>query len=111
MSTQRVLVIGAGPSGLVSLKTLREQGYDAVCFEGSLEVGGTFVNKANYDEGKLVSSKYITPFSDFRLPERYATEITPQRCASDCTCGTRTISETTDGILQRARPPENGRLH
>jgi dimethylaniline monooxygenase (N-oxide forming) len=72
MEKQRVLVIGAGPAGLVSLKTLREQGYDAVCFEDSTDVGGTFVNKANYDDGKLVSSKYITPFSDFRLPARCA---------------------------------------
>ena len=32
-------------------------------------MGGTFVNKS-YDQGKLVSSKYITAFSDFRLPER-----------------------------------------
>lgn len=66
----RVLVIGAGPSGLVALKTLRENGYDAVCVEASGVVGGTFENKANYDDAKLVSSKYITPFSDFRLPER-----------------------------------------
>ena len=60
-----VLVIGAGPSGLVSLKTLRENGYNAVCVESSGHIGGTFYNKT-YDDGALVSSKYITAFSDFR---------------------------------------------
>ena len=30
---RRVVVIGAGPSGLVATKTLIEQGYDAVCVE------------------------------------------------------------------------------
>ena len=62
---RKVLVIGAGPSGLVALKTLRENGYDAVCIESSSEIGGTFASKS-YDNGALVSSKYITAFSDFR---------------------------------------------
>ena len=62
---RKVLVIGAGPSGLVALKTLRENGYDAVCIESSSVIGGTFASKS-YDGGALVSSKYITAFSDFR---------------------------------------------
>jgi len=64
----RVLVIGAGPSGLVALKTLRGNGFDAICVEESAFVGGTFSNKA-YDDGRLVSSKHVTCFSDFRMGE------------------------------------------
>ena len=63
---KRILVIGAGPSGLVAVKTLVEHGFDAVCLEAGAGVGGTFVNKT-YDEGRLVSSRFITAFSDFRM--------------------------------------------
>lgn len=41
-----VVVIGAGPSGLVAVKTLKEHGVKSViCLEMSHELGGTFVNK------------------------------------------------------------------
>ena len=64
---KRVLVIGAGPSGLVALKTLLELGYKNVrCVDTGTQIGGTFRNK-KYDDGRLVSSKYITAFSDFRF--------------------------------------------
>eukprot|EP00729_Bicosta_minor_P018210 gene18210-34438_t len=63
-----VVVIGAGPSGLVAVKTLKEHGVKSViCLEMSHELGGTFVNKT-YDDARLVSSRFITPFSDFRMP-------------------------------------------
>ncbi|GBG28516.1 Dimethylaniline monooxygenase N-oxide-forming 2 [Hondaea fermentalgiana] len=64
----KVLVIGAGPSGLVALKTLLEQGYEATIVETSNKVGGTFANKS-YDDGRLVSSKFLTPFSDLRMED------------------------------------------
>jgi dimethylaniline monooxygenase (N-oxide forming) len=60
-----IVIIGAGPSGLVTLKTLIENNYNAIILEASSKIGGTFANKS-YDNGSLVSSKYITPFSDFR---------------------------------------------
>ena len=44
----RVAVIGAGPAGLVTAKTLLANGWgrsDVVVFEASSVVGGTFVNK------------------------------------------------------------------
>ena len=65
------LVIGAGPSGLVAAKYLLESTspkYHVTILEASTHLGGTFVNKV-YDNARLVSSKYITAFSDFRFDE------------------------------------------
>lgn len=64
----RVLVIGAGASGLVTAKTLKERGHDVSIIEASNIIGGTFENK-RYKNARMVSSKYLTCFSDFRKPE------------------------------------------
>ena len=71
----KVIVIGAGPSGLVTLKTLLEEGFDAECLEANEFIGGTFRTKA-YEGGHLVSSKYITSFSDFRAAKDDAEHLT-----------------------------------
>ena len=65
---KEIAVIGAGPSGLVAAKHLTAAGYKVTVYEKSSSIGGTFVHKA-YDDGRLVSSKYLTPFSDLRLPD------------------------------------------
>ena len=70
-STQRALVIGAGPSGLVAAKYLLSSTnphFKVTVLEASDAIGGTFVNKV-YDNTRLVSSKFITGFSDFRMTE------------------------------------------
>lgn len=61
-----MLVIGAGPSGIVATKTLKERGYTVFTVDCDAQVGGTFRTKS-YDDGRLVSSKYITAFSDLRF--------------------------------------------
>lgn len=71
----RACIIGAGPSGLVSAKYLLESSsssrrFDVTILEASGDLGGTFRNKV-YDNARLVSSKYITAFSDFRMPADY----------------------------------------
>ena len=63
-----VCVIGAGSSGLVAAKYLIAAGYKVSVFEKDIDVGGTFVSKA-YDDSRLVSSKFLTAFSDLRSPE------------------------------------------
>ncbi|KAJ6120192.1 Monooxygenase [Penicillium sp. IBT 18751x] len=70
--TIRVAIIGAGPGGLVTLKTLLEasrpdQQIEACLFEAESDVGGTF-NYRSYENAELVSSKQLTTFSDHRLP-------------------------------------------
>eukprot|EP00977_Amphora_coffeiformis_P010049 scaffold2353_cov167-Amphora_coffeaeformis.AAC.40 len=68
---RRALVIGAGPSGLVAAKYLQQDAKhlqldEIIVLEASHDMGGTFINKV-YDGTRLVSSKYITAFSDFRM--------------------------------------------
>ncbi|KAJ5263639.1 Monooxygenase [Penicillium angulare] len=70
--TIKVAIIGAGPGGLVTLKTLLEastpeQQIEAYLFEAESDVGGTF-NYRSYQNAELVSSKQLTTFSDHRLP-------------------------------------------
>ena len=60
-----VLIIGAGPSGLVAAKYCLEKGYHVRIFEANFDTGGSFSNK-QYNNAHLVSSKYLTAFSDFR---------------------------------------------
>ena len=69
-----VAVIGAGASGLVAAKYLKEAGYEVSCFEKDAGIGGAFVTKA-YDSARLVSSKFLTAFSDLRSPESDAPHL------------------------------------
>jgi dimethylaniline monooxygenase (N-oxide forming) len=68
----RVAIIGGGPSGLVQLKVLLDAkkrfGVDALkvkLFEAHDKIGGIFYHHS-YEEGELVSSKFLTSFSDHR---------------------------------------------
>lgn len=79
----KVAIIGGGPSGLVTLKFLRtaHKYFDIApisvrLFEAEAEIGGTFVHRV-YEKAELVSSKYLTAFSDFRLPEDEPDFVTP----------------------------------
>lgn len=68
----RVAIIGGGPSGLAQLKVLLDAqkrfGIDALevkLFEAHDKIGGIFYHHS-YEEGELVSSKFLTTFSDHR---------------------------------------------
>ncbi|KAI2465104.1 FAD/NAD(P)-binding domain-containing protein [Annulohypoxylon bovei var. microspora] len=68
----RVAIIGAGPSGLVTLKylmaaerSLGTKTIEARLFESETGVGGTFLART-YEDAELVSSRQLTCFSDFR---------------------------------------------
>ncbi|KAJ3292739.1 hypothetical protein HK104_005072, partial [Borealophlyctis nickersoniae] len=68
----KVAVIGAGPSGLVTLKTLlasstSETPISVRLFEAEDKLGGTFRYRS-YENAELVSSRQLTAFSDFRFP-------------------------------------------
>ncbi|XP_070582145.1 flavin-containing monooxygenase 5-like isoform X2 [Ptychodera flava] len=86
MSSKRVAIIGAGVSGLVSIKSCLEEGLTPVCFEKSDRIAGLW----NYsdipregDGGALYeclvtnSSKEMMYFSDFPFKKEYPPYLTP----------------------------------
>lgn len=72
---RQVAVIGAGASGLVTMKTLRENGVDVVGYEAGSTVGGLWI----YENDNGLSSAYrtlhintdkkLTAFKDWPFPE------------------------------------------
>ncbi|WNO10755.1 flavin-containing monooxygenase [Teredinibacter sp. KSP-S5-2] len=69
---KKVAVIGAGLSGLVTIKELIEESHSVVCFEQEDDIGGAFYNKESkggiYNEMHLTVSNYFMSFSS-HLPE------------------------------------------
>lgn len=72
MVPKRVAVVGAGPSGLVTVKELLEEGHEPTCFERAGSLGGVFrfgeEDGVRWDSVRLVSSGLLTAFSDFPVP-------------------------------------------
>jgi len=60
---KRVAVIGAGPSGLVTLKELVEAGHEVECFETRQSIGGLFNDGS--EELQLTTSNITTAFGSF----------------------------------------------
>ncbi|CAA7267885.1 unnamed protein product [Cyclocybe aegerita] len=76
----KVVIIGAGPSGLVTCKSLLEAAdteflFDPIVLEQEKSIGGTFRYRS-YEFSNLVSSKQLTSFSDFRLPLSHPDHLT-----------------------------------
>jgi dimethylaniline monooxygenase (N-oxide forming) len=69
---KRVAVIGAGPSGLATVKELLDEGLEPTCFDRASGLGGVF--RFGEDDGvvwescRLTSSPLLTSFSDFPAP-------------------------------------------
>lgn len=65
--TKTICVIGAGPSGLCTLKELLEEGHTVKCFEKYSKEGGAFYRSLNkggvYDSTILTISNYHMAFS------------------------------------------------
>ncbi len=76
-NTPRVCVIGAGVSGLTTIKALRDWGVDHTCFEASDEVGGNWYfrnpngRSSAYRSLHIDTSKTAISFQDFPMDERY----------------------------------------
>ena len=78
MTKKRVAIIGAGPSGLVAIKSCLEEGLEPVCFEKSTGLGGLWWYRENRDGQGCVfkstvinTSKEHMAFSDFPPPKDY----------------------------------------
>ncbi|XP_064139002.1 flavin-containing monooxygenase 2 isoform X2 [Loxodonta africana] len=76
---KKVAVIGAGVSGLISLKCCVNEGLEPTCFERTEDIGGLWRFKENVEEGRASiyqsvitnTSKEMSCFSDFPMPEHF----------------------------------------
>jgi flavin-binding monooxygenase-like protein len=70
-----VCVIGAGASGLATIKNLREQGFAVDCYERETSVGGAWNWRHDrspvYANTYLISSRPLTEFPDFPMPDTW----------------------------------------
>jgi len=77
---KKVAIIGAGPSGLISIKTCIENGLEPVCFEMTDDIGGLWNYKTSliHQKGSVMrstiinSSKENMAFSDYPAPKEFA---------------------------------------
>ena len=69
----RVAIIGAGPSGLATLRALTRAGFDAVAFERGTRVGGVWTLEdrptAAYRSLHLITSRPRTEFAEHPMPD------------------------------------------
>ena len=77
-------VIGAGPSGLATLKNLLAAGIRAECLEREPGIGGNwrFGSETSriFASTRLISSKRLTGFSDFPMPREWPAYPDHERC-------------------------------
>ncbi|RUS76876.1 hypothetical protein EGW08_015367, partial [Elysia chlorotica] len=84
---RRVLIIGAGCSGLAAIKSCLDEGLDPVCLERSSDIGGLWNYKDNDVTGSagiyrslvINTSKEMMMFSDFPPPESFPPFLTHQK--------------------------------
>lgn len=69
----RLLVVGAGSSGLTAAKNLREHGFEVDVVERNDDVGGNWYFGAPtsrvYASTQMISSKPFTQYPDFPMPD------------------------------------------
>lgn len=65
---ERIAIVGAGMSGLVTAKELLDEGHDIVIFEQEPRLGGTFTTGVAYDRMHLTVSNYFMAFSSMPPP-------------------------------------------
>ena len=65
----KVIIIGSGQSGLVACKTFIEEGYDVRVLEKTSN-NGLFYSIPEKDYFRWSSSRYISGFSDFPIPDQ-----------------------------------------
>ncbi len=72
---EAVCVIGAGASGLAAVKNLRQHGFAVDCYERETSVGGAWNFRHDrspvYASTHLISSRPLTEFPDFPMPDTW----------------------------------------
>ncbi|XP_062413059.1 flavin-containing monooxygenase 5-like [Sardina pilchardus] len=77
--TKRVAVIGAGASGLVSIKCCLDEGLEPMCFESSDDIGGLWRFKEDPESDRasiyhsviINTSKEMMTYSDYPIPAHF----------------------------------------
>ena len=75
--SNRVLIIGAGPSGITAAKNCQQAGLDYLVFEKNDKVGGNWVfnsktgHSSVYENTHLISSKTWSEYEDFPMPQDF----------------------------------------
>lgn len=73
----KALVIGAGASGLSSIKCCLDEGLDVECFEQGQDIGGLWryseqdSHSSIYESTVINTSKEMSCFSDFPMPKEF----------------------------------------
>ncbi len=57
MTVKRVAIVGAGASGLPSIKACKEVGLEPVCFEAAEDLGGLWRFKEDIEDGMASAMK------------------------------------------------------
>ncbi|WP_223833970.1 flavin-containing monooxygenase [Spirosoma profusum] len=68
---KKVGIIGAGVSGLVTAKTMREHGFEVVLFEKEAELGGVWISNRRYPNVTTQNTRDTYTFSDFPMPKHF----------------------------------------
>lgn len=75
MSVLDVVVVGAGPAGLIMTKLLKAQGANFQVYERHNDVGGIWdidaENSPMYESAHFISSRTLSGFPDFPMPSDY----------------------------------------
>ncbi len=75
MTTKRVCIIGAGPSGITALKNLLDEGIDATIYDRNEEVGGNWIfsetesHSSVFETTHIISSKTLSQYEDFTFDD------------------------------------------
>ncbi len=69
------IVIGAGSAGLIAAKELKEKGFEVKILEGSAHIGGIW-SALPWKSYTLTSSKWVTEFGCFPMPDAYPDFVT-----------------------------------
>ena len=76
--SERICVIGAGPSGITTAKNLLDQGFsNLVIYDRGQEVGGNWVFDMNsghssvFETTHIISSKMYSQYHDYPMPQNY----------------------------------------
>ncbi len=71
----KIILIGAGPSGITALKNLKDKGLDVLCLDANHEVGGNWIfsekdsHSSVFETTHIISSKTLSQYEDYTFDE------------------------------------------